>query len=1290
MLTILPLSRAGGLVVLCLLLPFCLTAQKNNQTPAAQLMAKAAVRSATFSQERGTPAIIALNDLPATKQGATTMPELVQELFQLDPGTNALRFERATANSANLKVEKYRRLYQGVPVEHDRYNVLSTADGPRLITAESYDLRRGVNVQPTLTREAALAKALAYVGAEQYAWEQVEKDYVRHVWSRDLHQAINRELEAVKPGGELTIVDNYATAEVDVDLAWKFNVYAARPLSRAWIYVNAHSGEIMLTNRIIKHVSTPVSVETRYAGTRDIMVDLQTNGMDPHNGLFLLDSRTNLPASGPLYVLRDDTRGDGLETYDLNGVGGIPLSLPALYAQGKAFTDDDLNWTLAEHKRGGDINEADNDDIAWDAHWGTQVVYDYWLDVHGRNSYDDNGIAIKSFLHYGVAYDNAFWNGTAMTYGDGSYQGGANPDGTFAPLMSLDVCGHEIGHAICTFTADLVYARESGAMNEGFSDIWGAAIEAYVARSVDPSLAAIMNPWGIGEQIDERDGGIQYPAPGWQALRYMDEPGRAGDPDTYGGANWANPDCEPTLANDQCGVHTNSGVLNKWFYLMTAGESGTNDLGDNYSTSGLGFEISEKIAYGTELLLTPNATFAEARAASIAFVRTMTEAGGGECGNFEQQVTNSWYGVGVGPAFNCQQVAGFTSKQSFVSERVTDNSTCDASKIFTVQAAVVGNGRVSVTGTATRGKDFQIINPNFRAGPNGFAVHDFQIAIFDDAIIEGDETITLLLPGNNRHVVTLMDDDVELSPGATGISLLYETMRANNLPPAWSVVTMTGTANSWYSSANSGAYVGISTIGGGGLPTYNSVGDNDIILASPVIDARGMQDLSLSFDWIAGGETDVPSGVSGLEVEAVPFDYGNLAYSFDGVTWTDFTDFDPFVGTFISIASGNFSAVLPEFLEGTHFQLGWRWRNDANAGSPYSFSFENVALTGDFPGISTTTMEVEEELGPHSNFYFLSPDGRNIIAKISNNSSFNYGCTEVAIVTSGTGKNRCSGGIFMDKTFRITPSNDRNNSQLEITWYLSDAEIEGFEAATSYDRDDLLAFQTESFVCSGLSNTRTEASYLFVEEIPGGLAVITSFRSLEGYYSLGVEDLFLPVKLQDFSANNIGAANQLNWTTTHEENNEGFVIQRSATPDGKFVDLALVPAAAVAEQGADYQFIDDQISGADRYFYRLVQRDLDGIETPSDIRLVELTSKDVVSVTAFPNPTADVLNVRITTENIVPGTELELYNLSGQIVLRRPVKESVRLDLRDQPSGVYLLRVALANGTTSTRRIMKQ
>jgi len=603
------LFRLEGLTMLCLLLPFLVQAQKSPSSET--LLLRAEVEKITVSPERGTPHII---ELAADQAVLTGKPEeLISSYFGMQAGRDDLQRVRTTTNKEGVDFSLYQRYYRGVPVEHGRYNVLTTSSGPEAVVAEHYALPDDISIQPTLSRDEALQMAMSHVGAERYAWEQIEDDYVRRVWSVELTQQIEAELAAVQPGGELTIVDDYNTGTYDLDLAWKFNLYAAEPLSRAWVYVNAHTGEVMLYDRIIKHASTPTTVTTRYAGDQDIMVDLETSGTDPHNGTALTDSRNNLPATGDLYVLRDDTRGDGLETYDVNGVGGIPLSLPQLYAQAKAFTDDDLTWSLAEHKRGGTNNEAENDDIAWDAHWGTQVVYDYWLDVHSRRSYDDNDIAIKSFLHYGVAYDNAFWNGSAMTYGDGSYQGGLQPG--FAPLMSLDVCGHEIGHAICTFTSDLVYARESGAMNEGFSDIWGAAIEAYAFREIDPNLENIMAPFGIGEQIDENDNGIQYPNAGWTALRYMDEPNRAGDPDTYGGANWTNPECgEPNLANDQCGVHSNSGVLNKWFYLLTAGESGVNDLGNAFSVTGVGFEVAERIAYGTELLLTPNAKFAEARA----------------------------------------------------------------------------------------------------------------------------------------------------------------------------------------------------------------------------------------------------------------------------------------------------------------------------------------------------------------------------------------------------------------------------------------------------------------------------------------------------------------------------------------------------------------------------------------------------------------------------------------------------------------------------------------------------
>ena len=103
--------------------------------------------------------------------------------------------------------------------------------------------------------------------------------------------------------------------------------------------------------------------------------------------------------------------------------------------------DADNNWTAAEY------NNANFDNVAGDAHLGAQCTYDYWKAVHGRNSYDNAGAAIKSYVHFddtpgdGVGYENAYWDGTEMTYGDGASR--------FRPLTAMDVCGHEIGHAVC-------------------------------------------------------------------------------------------------------------------------------------------------------------------------------------------------------------------------------------------------------------------------------------------------------------------------------------------------------------------------------------------------------------------------------------------------------------------------------------------------------------------------------------------------------------------------------------------------------------------------------------------------------------------------------------------------------------------------------------------------------------------------------------------------------------------------------------------------------------------------
>ncbi len=524
--------------------------------------------------------------------------QLVKQQFNLREGAHDFEIIHRQIDQIGMEHLRMQQYFRNLKVEFATYTLHARSNRVESMSGELYEVK-GVDTRPQLSAKAAFRRALDHVGATDYLWDDPVSASV---------------MDYQQPTGELLLLPVYHSSsdnsQYSVRLAYKFDIYATQPLSRADIYIDALTGNVLLENAKIHHVApADGTAATRYSGSRAIKTD-------SYNGDFRL---------------RDYTRGNGIETWDLN--------TGTNYNNAVDFVDNDNNWTA------GEWDNAQKDNAALDAHWGAMMTYDYWQSEHNRNSFDGAGAKIRSYVHYSSNYDNAFWNGSVMTYGDGS--------GTyFDALTSLDVAAHEIGHAVCTNTANLAYQRESGALNEAFSDIWAAAVEAYAA----PEKAI----WLIGEDIERRSGS--------QALRSMSDPNSEGQPDTYGGAYWTEPNCgTPSSSNDYCGVHRNSGVLNYWFYLITEGGSGTNDNGDSFSVSAIGISKAAQIAFRLEsVYLSANSTFQDAMVYGIQSARDLYGAGSPE----EVATTEAFYAVGIGDGygFSCgSTVSSFPYSEGFES-----------------------------------------------------------------------------------------------------------------------------------------------------------------------------------------------------------------------------------------------------------------------------------------------------------------------------------------------------------------------------------------------------------------------------------------------------------------------------------------------------------------------------------------------------------------------------------------------------------------------------------------------
>ncbi len=337
--------------------------------------------------------------------------------------------------------------------------------------------------------------------------------------------------------------------------------------------------------------------------------------IDKYNGLMHADENKTQKGSGKgvhgdhreLHITRVKEENAGtkfaLADYSHENLGGI-------FTYDSKNDGDTRNDTLYTGNSAAFISDYDR--AAVDAHYNSEKVYDYFLNEHGRNSLDGKGMAINSYVHYGNNYNNAFWNGRWMTYGDG--------DGKFFISLSagLDVAAHEMTHGVISHTANLAYRNQSGALNESFADIFGALVDD--------------SDWEMGEDIMAP----AAKADGVTRLRSLSDPNSVvvSNPQraAYGsGVYPAHMDeyYNMPLNVDNGGVHVNSSITNHAAYLIGQ-EIGRESLGKIYYRA-------------LSVYLTSNSNFSEARQAIVQSATDLYGAGSAE----EAAVNAGFDAVGI-------------------------------------------------------------------------------------------------------------------------------------------------------------------------------------------------------------------------------------------------------------------------------------------------------------------------------------------------------------------------------------------------------------------------------------------------------------------------------------------------------------------------------------------------------------------------------------------------------------------------------------------------------------------
>ncbi len=521
-----------------------------------------------------------------TSQEAT----FLQQLLTNDSSHHFLLVSSKT-DALGWTNRKYQQYYKGIRVYGGEYLTHSLGGRVKNVSGHFMPVQL-TNPNAQITDTAAINISLSNIGASEYAWQDSSIEAYLRVSRKDSNATYY-------PKPELVIAPKELTATRD-KLVWVFKVAATDPTDELLVMVDAITGALVKKKSMVCNSNFQDTAYTKYSGTLPIL--------------------TNFRKSGGGHILKElralGTSGDSVEihTYDNKGYTFYNLSNAT-----EIVNIDTISTTSTKIWTTPNWAGFSQDQQALDAHAANEKIIDYWYQVHQRKSYDDSLGPVNGYIHVsekiGQQYNNAAWLGTRgdMAYGDGD---GLNKK----PSVSLDICAHEIGHGVCQYTAKLDFAySEASGLNEGFSDIWAVCIEKWA------NWGGNKKNWLFGEEVTILD----------SCIRNLKEPkkDKTPSPDCYYSPLWLK----------TVGQHYLAGVLRRWFYLLTEGGSGVNDLNNTYAVRGVGIDTAAAIAYRLECNLVSSSGYHDARTVSINQAKNLY----GDSSYVIDAIKNAWYAVGV-------------------------------------------------------------------------------------------------------------------------------------------------------------------------------------------------------------------------------------------------------------------------------------------------------------------------------------------------------------------------------------------------------------------------------------------------------------------------------------------------------------------------------------------------------------------------------------------------------------------------------------------------------------------